>query len=81
MKKCYSVLVMLAMMVAALSFTACGGSDDEEDGGGIPSPSSSMTIRINGVDWAASTENLLTDFIARMKNVEHKNRYNGSNKM
>ena len=55
MKKYYSVLVMLAMMVAALSFTACGGSDDEEDGGGIPSPSSSMTIKINGVDWAAST--------------------------
>lgn len=57
MKKYYSVLVMLAMMVAALSFTACGGSDDEEDGGGIPSPSSSMVIRINGVDWTASTEN------------------------
>ena len=81
MKKYYSVLVMLAMMVAALSFTACGGDDEEEDGGSIPSPSSSMVIRINGVDWAASTENLLTDFIARMKNVEHKNRYNGSNKM
>lgn len=30
MKKYYSVLVMLAMMVAALSFTACGG-DDEDD--------------------------------------------------
>ena len=57
MKKYYSVLVMLAMMVAALSFTACGDSDEEEDGGGIPSPSSSMTIRINGVEWAASTEN------------------------
>lgn len=56
MKKYYSVLTMLAMMVAALSFNACGG-DDEEDGGGIPSPSSSMVIRINGVDWAASTEN------------------------
>ena len=33
MKKYYSVLVMLAMMVAALSFTACGGDDDEDDGG------------------------------------------------
>lgn len=30
MKKYYSVLVMLAMMVAALSFTACGGDDDSE---------------------------------------------------
>ena len=43
-------------MFAALSFTACGG-DDEEDGGSIPSPLSSMVIRINGVDWAASAEN------------------------
>jgi len=57
MKKHYSKLMMLAIMVAALSFTACGGDDEEEDGGSIPSPSSSMVIRINGVDWAASTEN------------------------
>ena len=33
MKKAYSTIVMLAMMVAALSLTACGGSDsDDEDG-------------------------------------------------
>ena len=36
MKKYYSVLVMLAIMVAVLSFTACGGDDEEEDGGSIP---------------------------------------------
>ena len=38
MKKYYSVLVMLAMMIAALSFTACGGDDDdstENSGGNI----------------------------------------------
>ena len=29
MKKLYSTMMMLAMMVAALSFTACGGDDDE----------------------------------------------------
>ncbi|KWW27946.1 MAG: hypothetical protein AUK63_2098 [bacterium P3] len=29
MKKYYSVFVMLAMMVAALSFTACGDDDDD----------------------------------------------------
>ena len=28
MKKLYSTIMMLAMMVAALSFTACGGDDD-----------------------------------------------------
>lgn len=30
MKKLYSTITMLAMMVAALSLTACGGSDDED---------------------------------------------------
>lgn len=34
MKKFYSTIVMLAMMVAALGFTACGGDDDDEVGGG-----------------------------------------------
>ena len=34
MKKIYSTLTMLAMMVAAFSFTACGGDDDEIDNGG-----------------------------------------------
>ena len=35
MKKIYSTVMMLAMMVAALSFTACGGDDDDEiDNGG-----------------------------------------------
>ena len=30
MKKLYSSIMLLAMMVAALSFTACGGSDKNE---------------------------------------------------
>ena len=30
MKKLYSTIMMLATIVAALSFTACGGSDDED---------------------------------------------------
>ena len=30
MKKFYSTIMMLAVMVAALSFTACGGDDDED---------------------------------------------------
>ena len=34
MKKLYSAITMLAMMVAALSLTACGGDDDSDDGGG-----------------------------------------------
>jgi hypothetical protein len=31
MKKIYSTIMMLAMMIAALSFTACGGSDSDDD--------------------------------------------------
>ena len=33
MNKIFSTLMMLAMMVAALSFTACGGDDDEDEFG------------------------------------------------
>ena len=60
MKQYYSKLLMIAMMIAALSFTACGGSDDEENvgvGGNVSSPSGSVTLKINGVDWVASTKN------------------------
>ena len=32
MKKIYSTILLLAMMVAALSLTACGGDDDEIGG-------------------------------------------------
>ena len=31
MKKLYSTIMMLAMMVAALSFTACGGDNDDDN--------------------------------------------------
>ena len=33
MKQIYSTILMLALMVAALSFTACGGDDDEDESG------------------------------------------------
>lgn len=45
MKKIYSTMMMLAMMVAALSFIACGGDDDEIDNGG---EKGQKTIKING---------------------------------
>ena len=32
MKKLYSTIMLLAMMVAAVSFTACGGDDDDKGG-------------------------------------------------
>jgi uncharacterized lipoprotein YehR (DUF1307 family) len=34
MKRLYSTIMLLAMMVAVVSFTACGGDDDDEKGGG-----------------------------------------------
>lgn len=44
MKKLYSTIMMLAMMVAALSFTACGGDDDGGEGGGGSSSSSTLKM-------------------------------------
>ena len=35
MKRIYFSIMMLAMMVAALSFTACGGDDDDEINGNV----------------------------------------------
>jgi len=69
MKKLYSTIMMLAMMVAALSFTACGGDDD--DGDDIDTGGSSYTLtvtnqdgkvyhtfpKIDGVDWIGHLTN------------------------
>ena len=46
MKKLYSAIMLLAIMVAALSLTACGG--DDEDDGNSSSSSSTFTITIDG---------------------------------
>lgn len=48
MKKIYSTIAMLAMMVAALGLTACGNSsdDDEVDGGG--GSNAVFTITVDG---------------------------------
>lgn len=39
MKKLYSTIMMLAMIVAALGLTACGGDNEEDDAGGTSSSS------------------------------------------
>lgn len=59
MKKIYSTMVMLAMMVAALSFTACGGDDDDNNNNLSRTPYE--TILIDGAKFyiwrsVASTE-------------------------
>lgn len=45
MKKYYSTIMMFAIMVAALSFTACDGDDDEDNGG---SSKRKKTLTIDG---------------------------------
>ena len=52
MKKLYSTIMMLAMMVAALSFTACG-SDDGGNGGGNNPPTGGKTLSYDGTAYYA----------------------------
>ena len=50
MRKIYSLMMMLAMMVAALSFNACSSSDD--DGDGIDVKMDYDVLQVNGVSYA-----------------------------
>lgn len=54
MKKLYPTIMLLAMMVAALSLTACGGDDggDGNGGGGTNSNQIYDVLQINGEDYA-----------------------------
>lgn len=52
MKKIYSTMIMLAMMVAALSFTACGGDDDDDEIGG-GSNHGQKTLKVDGESFYA----------------------------
>ena len=56
MKKLYSTIMMLAIMVAALGLSACGG--DDEDDGNSSSSSSTFTITIDG-----NKHEYLTDYL------------------
>ena len=49
MKKIYSTIMVLAMMVAALGFTACGGGDDDDN---KSFKQDYDVLQINGVDYA-----------------------------
>lgn len=58
MKKCfYSTVMMLAMIVAAVGFTACS-SDDDDNVGDDGQGGNGVTLTINGVAWQSSTENM-----------------------
>ncbi len=49
MKKLHSMIMMLAMMVAALSFTACGSDDDDSN---IDISQDYDVLQINGASYA-----------------------------
>ena len=55
MKQIYSTLMMLAMMVAALSFTACGGDDDEDEDESKNSRDYLTLIKSNGEKYYSLT--------------------------
>ena len=48
MKKLYSTIMLLAMMVAALSITSCGGDGDDDGGNPGSDPSSTFSITYDG---------------------------------
>ena len=52
MKKIYLSMMTLAMMVAALGFTACGG-DDEDEIGGVPNKGQ-MSLKIDDEPFYAT---------------------------
>jgi hypothetical protein len=58
MKKLYSTIMLLAMMVAALGFTACGGDDDDDNGGGSGSKSIVGVWELVSVDSKYEMEGL-----------------------
>ena len=56
MKKLYSTIMMLAMMVAALGLTACGGDDDNNDIGGGISSTNYLEVIIDGTKYTQQYE-------------------------
>jgi hypothetical protein len=51
MKKVYSTIMMLAIMVAALSFSACSSSSSDDDDFGYESNSGEMTLKVDGESY------------------------------
>ena len=60
MKKLYSTIMLLAMMVTALSFTACG--DDEEEENGSSSSTDFIEVTVNGKTYRENIFGVYTQF-------------------
>jgi len=58
MKRIYSTLMMLALMVAALSFTACGGDDDDIEEG---DESSALIGTWEPISWEGVLDPIIGD--------------------
>lgn len=84
MKKLYSGIMLLAMMVAAFSLTACGGDDEDDDiGGGGGVSSSTFTIVLtypNGNEETYTYENEyeIESLGAELENLKLFERTSGS---
>lgn len=57
MKKYFYLVLVALIAIAPLNFVSCSSDNEEEGGGNGSTPSSSATLKINGVDWVASTDN------------------------
>lgn len=57
MKKLYFGILLLAMMVTALSLTACGGDDDENGGGETSGSSSKLELKSLKGTWTTVAVN------------------------
>ena len=60
MKKLHSIMMLLALMVAAFSFTACSDDDDNDNGLEGDTSSSSFTVTYNETKEVYDGYNLLT---------------------
>ncbi len=79
MKKYYSVLAMLAMMVAALNITACGSDDDDADNS-IPSTSNADGITDGKVTVKFADSQTTTYYSAQSNWVQLHQQVTGGSK-
>ena len=65
MNKIYSIVVMLAMMVAALSFSACGGDDGDDF------KQDYDVLQINGIQYACYGYRCIVTYTSTWNSTKH----------
>ena len=71
MKKLYSTIMLLAMRVAALGFTACGGDDDDEEVNVFNLKQDYDILHVNGGDYACYGYRSLATFSSSWDKTNH----------